>query len=311
MYPLPLDSGGSQNSYYVEGTPVPEPGRWLTAEFFRASGDAFSTLEIPLIAGRTFGPQDTLTSPKVAIVDTEFVAKNFKGQNPLGKRIAFGGRLPAEEGDGREIIGVVAHIQNYGLGRSTREQTYVPHFQVSSSDIGFAIRTEQSPDTLAPSLRAALREIAPELPIRDVQTMDELFTAKISTQRLSVLLLGTFAALALLLAAVGLYGVLNYNVSQRTREIGVRMALGATEHSVVALILRHGFKFAALGLGLGMAASLAGTQLLKSVLFETSPFDPISFAAVAIVLAGIGALACWLPARRATRVDPMTALRAE
>jgi ABC-type antimicrobial peptide transport system permease subunit len=160
-------------------------------------------------------------------------------------------------------------------------------------------------------LRAALREIAPELPVRNVQTMDELFTSSISTQRLSVVLLGTFAGLALLLAAVGLYGVLNYNVGQRTREIGVRMALGATPSSVVALILRHGLKFASLGLGIGMAASLGLTQLLKRVLFEISPFDPISFAAVAIMLAAIGALACWLPARRATRVDPMTALRAE
>src|SRR5688572_742457 len=311
LYPMPLDGGGSQNSYHVEGTPAPEPGRWRTAEYFRASGNAFSTLEIPLIAGRTFGPQDTLTSPKVVIIDTVFVEKNFAGQKPLGKRIALGGRSPAKESDWREIVGVVAHIQNYGLGQITREQTYVPHLQVSSSDLAFAIRTEQSAAALATSLRATLREIAPELPVRDVQTMEELFTSNISTQRLSVLLLGTFAGLALVLAAVGLYGVLTYNVGQRTREIGVRIALGATPASVVTLILRQGFKLAAFGLALGLAASLAVTQLLKSVLFKTSPFDPISFAAVAIVLSAIGALACWLPARRATRVDPMCALRAE
>jgi predicted permease len=311
IYPLPLYRGGSQNSYYVEGTPVPEPGRWGVTEYFRASGNAFSTLQIPLLAGRTFGPQDTPTSPKVVIVDTVFAEKNFKGRNPIGQRIAHGGLLPTKDSDWREIIGVVGHIQNYGLGRTTREQNYVPHQQVSSSDVAFAIRTEQPPTALAASLRTAMREIAPQLPIRNVQTMDDLFTSSISTQRLSVVLLGTFAALALLLAAVGLYGVLNYTVSQRTREIGVRMALGATQISVVALILRHGLKLALLGLGIGLAASLGLTQVLKHLLFETSPLDPITFAAVALVLTAIGVLACWIPVRRATAVHPSTALRAE
>ena len=309
--PLPLSGGGSQNTYYVEGTPVPDLGRQPSTEYFQASGNAFNTLQIPLLAGRPFGPQDTFTSPKVAIVDTMFVEKNFKGRNPLGRRFTYGAQPPKDETGWVQIVGVVAHIQNYGLGQATREQSYVPHTQSVPAALTFALRTEQTPAALAPSFRAAMREVAPELPVFGIQTMEELFTSSISTQRLSVVLLGTFAGLALLLAAVGLYGVLTYSVGQRTREIGVRMALGATQSSVVALILRHGLKLAALGLAAGLVAALGLAQLLKRVLYEISPFDALSFGAVAVVLAIIGLVACWLPARKATRVDPMAALRAE
>jgi predicted permease len=309
--PLPLSGNGNQNSYYIEGTPLPEAGRQPTTEVFRVTGNAFSTLQIPLLAGRTFGPQDTPKSPKVAIVDTMFVEKHLKGQDPIGKRFTYGGRPPEKETDWMQIVGVVAHIQNYGLGERTREQTYIPHFQSGSSDFNFLIRSSQSAGALAPSLRSALREVAAEIPVRAVQTMDDLFISNISNQRLVVILLGTFAVLALLLAAVGLYGVLAYNVGQRTREIGVRMALGATPRSIVQLILRHGLKLALLGLVIGLAGALGLTQLLQRVLYEVSAFDPFSFAGVAILLAAIGAFACWLPARRATKVDPMEALRAE
>jgi putative ABC transport system permease protein len=311
--PLPLSGAGSGSVYYVEGTPIPEPGRLPHTEYFQVSGSIFSTLQIPLLAGRTFGPQDTATSPKVAIVDTRFVEKHFKGQDPLGKRFTFSGGPPKDDRDWIQIVGVVANIENYGLGQPRSEQTYVPHTQdrMMPTFVAFALRTEQDPEAIAPALRAAMREVAPDLPTFGLQTMDDLFTASVATQRLSVMLLGTFAALALLLAAVGLYGVLTYNVGQRTREIGVRMALGATQGSIVALILRHGLTLAVVGLALGLAASLGLTHLLKSVLYEVSAFDWLSFAAVACVLAAVGALACWLPARRAARVDPLVALRTE
>jgi putative ABC transport system permease protein len=309
--PLPLGGGGSQNSYYVEGTPIPERGRQPSTEVFQASGNVFATLQIPLVAGRTFDPQDTPTSPKVAIVDTTFAAKYFKGQDAVGKRFVYGSRPPEKETDWMQIVGVVAHIQNYGLGQPTREQTYVPHTQSVPATLTFALRTGQTPAALAPSLRTAMREIAPDLPLFAVQTMETLFANSISAQRLTVMLLGTFAALALLLAAVGLYGVLAYNVGQRTREIGVRMALGATHRSVINLILRHGLKLAAVGLFIGLGAALGLTHLLRTILFEVSPFDLPSFAAVAIALTAIGMAACWFPARRATKVDPMVALRTE
>jgi putative ABC transport system permease protein len=311
--PLPLSGGGNQHTYYVEGAPLAEPGRRPATEYSYGTGNLFGTLQIPLLMGRTFDERDTLTSPKVAIVDTLFVEKNLKDQDPIGKRFTYGAGPPEKESDWVQIVGVVAHIQNYGLASTqiTREQTYTPHTQTVPTSLTFVLQTAQDPAALAPSLRAAMREVAPDLPIFSVQTMDELFTNSISTQRLTVLLLGTFAALALLLAALGLYGVLAYNVGQRTREIGVRMALGATQGSVVGLILRHGLKLAALGLVIGLVGSLGLTWLLKTVLFEVSPFDLLSFTAVAILLALIGTFACWLPARRATKINPLEALRTE
>ncbi len=173
------------------------------------------------------------------------------------------------------------------------------------------VRTDVGAPALIASVRSAMAELAPDLPIFDLSTMDEVFRSSISTQRLTMMLLGTFSGLALLLAAVGLYGVLSYSVGQRTREIGVRMALGAQSADVVSLVVRHGFKLASLGLLLGAAAAFALTRLLRTVLYEVSPFDPASFAAVAAVLALIGLFACWLPARRATRVNPIEALRSE
>lgn len=312
--PLPLSGSNNQTSYYIEGTPLPERGRQPSAEYAQASGNFFSTLQIPLISGRTFDERDTATAPRVGIVDTKFVEKNFpKGTDPLGKRFAYGSRPPEKASDWITIVGVVAHIERYNFGspQSGREQSYVASTQQTPFQFSFVIRTDMEPSVLIPTVRAAMREVAPDLPIFAIQTMDSLFTGSVSTQRLTVFLLGTFAALALILAALGLYGVLAYHVSQRTREIGVRMALGATPGSVVQLFLRHGLKLAVLGLGVGLLASFGLTRLLDRILYNVSALDPVSFAAVALVLAAIGTLACYIPARRATKVDPMSALRSE
>jgi putative ABC transport system permease protein len=308
--PLPL-RGGNQSTYYVEGTTVPGVGHAPSVERIQVNGDYFATLGIPLIAGRTFGAQDVESSPRAVIVDTMFVEKNFPGQDPLGKRFAYDARPPVKESNWMQIVGVVGHIKNYGLRETTREQTYIAFTQSVPTGGTFTVRSERDSTALVPSLRAAMREVAGDLPVFNFRTMDDRFASSISTERLTVLLLGIFAALALVLAAVGLYGVLSYTVGQRTHEIGVRMALGATTHSVIGLVLRNGLKLAGLGLFLGLAASLGLARFLRSSLYEVSPFDPVSFAAVALVLAAIGALACWLPARRATRVDPVEALRAE
>ena len=308
--PLPL-RGGNQSTYYIEGTPVPGPGRAPSAERIRVSSDYFAALGIPLLAGRTFGAPDAENAPRAAIVDTMFVEKNFPGQNPLGRRFVYDNKPPARESDWLQIVGVVGHIQNYGLRGSTREQAYLALAQDAPAGGSFVVRSERDPAALTPSLRAAMREVAGDLPVFNFRTMDDRFTSSISTERLTVLLLVIFAALALVLATVGLYGVLSYTVGQRTREIGIRMALGSTPHSVVDLVVRHGLKLAGLGLLFGLGVALGLVRFLQSSLYGVSPFDPVSFAAVALVLAAIGVLACWLPARRAMRINPVEALRAE
>ena len=308
--PLPL-RGGNQSTYYVEDTAVPGPGQAPSAERIQVSGDYFAALGIRLTAGRTFGAQDVESSPRAAIVDTTFVEKHFPGQNPLGKRFAYGERPPDQETNWMRIVGVVGHIQNFGPRGATREQTYVAFTQNTPAGATFALRAARAPAALAPALRAAMREVAGDLPIFNFRTMDDRMASSMSTERLTLLLLGVFAALALVLAAVGLYGVLNYTVGQRTREIGIRIALGATWRSVVSMTMKQGLKLAGAGLLLGLAAALALTRLLRSMLYEVSPFDPMSFGIVAFVLAGVGVLACWLPARRAARINPLEALRCE
>jgi predicted permease len=264
-----------------------------------------------LLAGRTFDVRDSARAPAVVIVDTMFVEREFHGQNPLGQRFFTGNRPPQNESAWFEIVGVVSHINRLGPGQSSRPQVYFTTAQWTPNSVNFVVRTDRDPVTITPSLRAAMREVAGDLPILSVRTMDQLLASGISTQRFIGTLLGAFAALALLLAGVGLFGGLSYNVGQRTHEIGVRAALGATPGSILGLVLRSGLKLAGVGLALGLLAALGLTRFLQSVLYEVSPFDPVSFAAVSLVLAGIGAFACWLPARRATKVDPIIALRAE
>ncbi len=309
--PLPLSGNGNQNGYLIEEKPDPAAGRMPSTEYFQVSGDAFATLGIRLVAGRTFTTEDRLGTRQVAVVDAMFAQKNFaNATDAVGKRFCFGSR-PAQPDGWVEIVGVVEHIQNYGLGQDTREQCYVPYTQSPPGQPTFLVRTAQNPSALGNSLRTAMHEVAPDLPIFNQRTMTEYFDQSVGNQRLTVVLLGAFAALALLLASVGLYGVLNYTVGQRTREIGVRMALGALPGTVISLVLSQGAKLAGLGLAVGLLIALAAGRLLSSMLYDVSPFDPVSFGLVAVVLGAVGALACWLPARRATRVNPVEALRAE
>lgn len=308
--PLPL-RGGNQSTYYVEGTTIPAVGRSASAERAEISGDYFATLGIALVAGRTFGPQDTPSSTRVAIIDTAFVAKYFKGTNPLGKRFVYGERPPAKDSDWLEIVGVVGHIQNFGLRPFTREQTYVPFLQSTPITATFALRTDGDPATLIPTVRTLMHDMAADVAVFNFRTMDDRFASSIATERLVTILLGIFAGLALLLAAVGLYGVLSYIISQRTREIGIRMALGATSGTVVELVVKQGLRLAGWGVVVGFVTAVAVTRLLQGLLYKVSPFDPLSFVAVALVLLGVGILACWLPARHAARVNPIEALRAE
>ena len=307
--PLPLAGGGNQTSFLPEGLPDPGPGKRFSTENDAASAAYFETMRIPLLRGRTFTDQEKPDEPRVCIIDTKFAETHFAGQDPVGKRIVFapGGNSPTF----LTIIGVVGHVQNYGIGQDTRVQLYFPYRQSPPTFVSFVLRTSLEPSALSPAIRTAMREVEPTLPVFAVRTMDEIFDTTVTNQRIMLTLLSVFAGLALLLAGIGLYGVLSYIVGQRTREVGIRMALGATGGSVRQLMLGQGLKLAALGLVLGLLASLGAARLMGSVLYNVSPYDPLSLAAVSLVLVAIGLIASWLPSHRATRVNPVEALRAE
>jgi predicted permease len=306
--PLPLSGGGNQTSYLPEGMPDPGPGRRFSTENNAASRDYFETMRIPLVRGRTFTDQEKLDEPRVVVIDTKFADTHFAGQDPIGKRIMMGD--PANP-TFLSIIGVVGHVENYGIGQDTRVQLYSPYRQVPPGFVSFVLRTTLDPSALSNSIRGVMREIEPTLPVFAIRTMDELFDGTVTNQRIMLTLLSIFAGLALLLAAIGLYGVLSYIVGQRTREVGIRMALGASAGSVRQLMLTQGLKLAAIGLGLGLVTCLAVARLTSSLLYGVSPYDPLSLAAVSILLVAIGLFSSWLPAHRATRVNPNEALRTE
>jgi predicted permease len=307
--PLPFgeDSG---TVYVIQGKPVPEQGREPSVEYGVVGGDWLDALGVKLVSGSSFDTHSVRSRP-VVMVDTELVEREFAGQNPLGQHFFPGAGPPADKNAWYEIIGVVSHISRLGPGRPSGPQVYFAAAQWLPRSMGFVVRAEREPMAIVPSLRTALREVADDLSIADVRTMDQLFASNIANQRLAMALLGAFAALALLLAGVGLYGVVSYSVGQRTRDIGVRMALGSTPRSVAVLVMEHGLGLTGAGLLLGLLGSLGLTRLLRSVLFGVTPFDAVSFAAGALVLGGVSLLACWLPARRAARLDPMLALRCE
>ncbi len=308
---LPLEGSTGHTVYCIKGAPPYQPGKAPPTEYNVVGGDFFRTLGIHQVAGRGFDAHDGRQSPGVVIVDTTFAQREFPGESPIGQHIYPGAQPPQDEAGWSEIVGVVSHVNSLGPAQLSRPQIYFPNTQAGLDALRFVVRTDLDPATLMPSLRAGLREVASDVSISNVQTMDQLFASNISAQRLVLTLLGIFAALALLLAGVGLFGVLSYSVSQRTREIGLRMALGSTPRSVVRLVTQHGLRLMGAGLILGLLASLGLTRLLRSALFGVTPYDGISFAGGALMLAGIGLLACWLAARRAAQVDPVVALRGE
>jgi predicted permease len=307
--PLPLAGGGNQTSFLPEGRPDPGPGKRFSTENNAASAAYFETMRIPLLRGRPFTDQEKPDDPRVCIIDTKFAETHFAGQDPLGQRVVFG--APGTTQTFLTIVGVVGHVQNYGIGQDTRVQLYFPYRQNPPGFVSFVLRTALEPAALTPAIRTAMREVEPTLPVFALRTMEEIFDVTVTNQRIMLTLLSVFAGLALLLAGVGLYGVLSYIVGQRTREVGIRMALGATAGSVHQLMLGQGLRLAAIGLGLGVLASVALARLMSSLLYAVSPYDPLSLGAVSLVLVAIGLFASWLPSHRAARVNPVEALRAE
>ncbi len=308
----PFSGSSSSGSYSIDGY-EPGPGESDPHAFIRLVDEQyFQTLEIPLIQGRTFQPADRAEAPTVVVVDRRMVEKYWPGENPIGKRLRRGG----PDSPALTVVGVVDPVKITTLDRPvTKETIYASYRQMPRRNLTFVLRTQVNPETLTSGLREAVGRIDPELPVYDVLTMEEQLRGSLRTQRVSLTLVSLFAALAVILAAVGIYGVLGFAVAQRTRELGTRMALGADTSRILRLVMGQGLGLALAGVVAGLAAGLllglALSRFLSPLLFQVDPWDPLVFGAVSLGLILIALLACFAPARRATRIDPCEALRYE
>ena len=304
---IPLAGDRSTSSMLIEGREV-RPGEQAEVHYRITTPGYFSAMGIPLRAGRPFTESDNNLAPGVALINESAVRKHWSSQDPIGKRIRLG---PNAKAPWTTIVGVVGDARNFGLDGEARPEVYVSYLQNPSERMRLVIRTETQPASLVPGIREAVRQADPDLPLFQVMTMEDLYAKSVAQRRLNVWLLGVFAVVALLLAVTGIYGVMSYSVTQRRHEIGIRMALGAQAGNVLVQVLREGMKLASIGITIGLVASIASTRLLQTLLFGVSATDPATLAAVAMVLATVALLACYVPARRATRVDPLTAIRYE
>jgi putative ABC transport system permease protein len=304
---LPPIGWGTLRGTDVEGQPEALPGLRPDVPCDVVSPGYFRTLRIPLVAGRAFSEQDRQSALQVAIVNQAFGRQFLSDGNVIGKHVRAGART----GPWREIIGIVGNVRQLGPDHPESPAIYVPYLQEPASDMHVVLRAVGDPLNSVADVKAAVRAVDANQPVYDVATMDQRLSESIAPQRFNALLVGMFALLALGLGAIGIYGVLAYSVAQRTHEIGVRVALGARREDVLALVVGEGMRIVALGMGIGLLGALALPPLLRSLLFGVKPSDPVTLVAVSVGLALVAALACYLPARRATKVDPMVALRYE
>src|SRR4029079_2148655 len=287
------------------------PGQLPSADITRVTPDYFKAMGVRVQEGRVFTDHDTAEAPPVAVVDETFVRAHFPGDTAIGKRFRFGSSRGPQDGPVKwmEIVGVVSHVQNYGVDQESRVEVYLPFYQSPIGNVTLVARARTDASALAASVRHSVKAVDPEVPVYAVRTLAEIVSDRTAQRRLAVMLITVFAAVALLLAAVGIYGVMSYAVAQRTQEIGIRMALGAERRDILRMVLRHGSLMAVTGSGLGLMLALGLARLITSVLFQVSATDPPTFSVVPVVLIAVALLACYIPARRATRVDPLVALR--
>ena len=281
-------------------------GHRPNADYTIVTPEYFSTLQIPLLQGRYFTAQDNQNAPLVIIVNDTFAARIWPGENPIGKRFR-----PGMEEKQREVVGVVATIKQLTLDSDARSGMYMPHLQAPTAGLTVLVRTRGEPLSIATAVRQEVRALDKDVPVAQVQTMEKVLGASVAQPRFSMLLVGLFAALALVLSAVGIYGVMAYAVSRRAHEIGVRMALGAGANQVLKLVLKDGMTLAFVGIAVGLLGAFALTRLMASLLFGIGAKDPVTFVSVSAFLAFVAFIACYIPARRATKVDPLIALRNE
>jgi len=304
---LPLSPGNSSRSLEVEGRTSPPSGD-ISPDYLVVTPDYFQTLGVPLLGGRTFTDRDDANAAPVAIISEATARYFWPGQDVIGKHIR------GACGDDKtwcQVVGVVGDLKQHHLEQASRMAVYTPFSQDPWAFFALAVRTRLEPASAASAVEAAIHSVDPDEPVYNVRSMRDVEAASLSPQRLQIALIGLFAALALVLACMGIYGVMAYSVAQRTSEVGVRMALGAQAGNVLRLVLGEGLRLAVLGAAIGLAGSFFATRLLAGMLFGVAPSDPLTFASVALVLMAVAMVACYIPAWRATRVDPLVALRHE
>jgi putative ABC transport system permease protein len=308
VFGLPLGDMSIRGDFSVEGQP--SPGAGVTASKLVVSTDYFQAMGIPLISGRFFIDSDTDKTAQVIIISENMAEMLWPGEDPIGKRLhpGFGSKPTCT------VAGVVANVRQNGFAKDAPLAIYMPHSQAPiflTSAAAFVVRTDAGPLALANTLRRELQEVDKELPLYDVRTMDQLVSISVSEPRFNMVLLAVFAGLALALASIGIYGMMAYSVAERTREFGIRMAMGAQAEDVLRLVLKQGTTLIVMGLGLGLVTSFALTRVISSFLFGVSATDPATFTGIVLLLGAVALIACYIPARRATKVDPMVALRYE
>jgi predicted permease len=305
---LPL-GGVGWGSITIEGYDASSGQEMIQSDLRTASTGYFETMKIPLIHGRFFTGQDTKESARVVIVDVNMARTYWPNVDPIGKRLKYGGA--DSTAPWMTVVGVVGSVKQYALETDSRVALYTPHLQNGAGSLSIAVRTTTDPLSLAAAVVREARALDPNLPLFDVKTMEQRLSESLARRRFAMLMLGLFAVIALLLASGGIYGVMSYTVAQRTSEIGIRVALGAQKRDVLRMIVRQGMSLAGIGIVLGLAAAIAATRLMLSLLFGVGAIDPLTFIAIASLLALAALAACWIPAWRATKVDPMIALRCE
>ncbi|HLM55386.1 MAG TPA: FtsX-like permease family protein, partial [Pyrinomonadaceae bacterium] len=305
---LPLAGGADFLSFVIEGRPEPPAEQVWDAEYRVVTPGYFEALSIPLVRGEAISERHTADQPAVTVINETMARKFWPNEDPIGKRINLGN---PQTSPWRTVIGVVRDTKNEGLDKEAYAQMYAPYAQFPRRSMSVVARAAGDPLGLVAGVRREVAAMDKDQPVSNALTMERVLADSVARQRFQMTLTLIFAGVGLLLAAVGIYGVVSYTVAQRTHEFGVRIALGAQGRDVLRLVVRHGFALAAAGVGVGLLGSLVLARLLSSLLYGVSTSDPLTFAGVSLLLTGVALLACYVPARRATRVDPLTALRHE
>jgi putative ABC transport system permease protein len=309
LFPNPIEGRNANGTFTIEGQPVPKRGDRPFTALGSVSANYFQTLGIPIVKGRTFNDRDRDPAPAVAIVNATFARRYFAAQDPIGKRIRFG--ETGNEDDWISIVGVVGDSHNVGLNEPPTPLLYLPYHTFPLAFMSIVVRSAAGSGTIASIARSELKPIDPDIPIDRIVPLHDLLDQSMAEPRFRTLLLVAFASMAVVLAAVGIYGLMSFSVVQRTREIGIRVALGAQPGQVVMPVVREGLLLALSGIGLGVIGSLAATRVLTTFLFDVRPGDVVTHVTVALLLLAVALLASYIPSRRAAHVDPITALRAE